>query len=618
MPSSALAPSLWETVKCDFKSLFPEDVFQMWFEPVVCLETSPDAMTLGVPNDFAAIWIHDNYLDLITQRLRLTAGRVVNVTLRKIDSAPRAGAAATATHGPNGRGSSDHGHASRIKAAAPKRTARYDDRGPAAGTLNPRNTFETFVVGSNNQMAHAASMAVAQAPAQAYNPLFLYGDTGLGKTHLMHAIGHAIIRHNPEARVAYLSTEKFTNEFIQGLQENSLTRFRQRYRHADVLLLDDVQFLAGKERIQEEFFHTFNDLFESGKHIVLTSDRRASEIQKLEARLVSRFEWGLPADIQAPDFETRLAILRTRAAQQSSGRGLLNSSLGVQAGQAALYDAAMPMATQDASTYADSAKTNAGERNTNSRFNADAVNDAGQFNANAANTRNNGMFTAATGIFNDREDRTFKAGENVLDRTFQTGERVAGQAFTGSENALGRGHQTSLQNDAQAFTGSENALGRGQQTSLQNDAQSFTAEQQSMQNVFNAGENAKQNAWQAEQTRLGRALSTSERVASEVFSVKQTATNFANQLAIMDKANGTALAGSYRNSMGSIQKKYDDLVTSINNGDGDADVKAKQIEDAGKAFVSSQEFTNNIFQMTPGWSDEWETLLATPTSGGGG
>jgi chromosomal replication initiator protein len=305
MPSSSLTPSLWETVKCDFKSLFPEDVFQMWFEPVTCLEITDDSMILGVPNDFAAIWIHDNYLDLITQRLRLTAGRMVTVTLRKADPAQR--------------GAGQHAPARPSAEPAPARgrpaTARrrFDDRGPSPGTLGPRNTFETFVVGSNNQMAHAAALAVAQAPAQAYNPLFLYGDTGLGKTHLMHAIGHAILRNNPDSRVAYLSTEKFTNEFIQALQENSLTRFRQRYRHADVLLIDDVQFLAGKERIQEEFFHTFNDLFESGKQIVLSSDRRASEIQKLESRLVSRFEWGLPADIQAPDFETRVAILRSKA-----------------------------------------------------------------------------------------------------------------------------------------------------------------------------------------------------------------------------------------------------------------------------------------------------------------
>jgi chromosomal replication initiator protein len=308
MPASILSPSLWESVKCDFKGLFPEDVFQMWFEPMVCLEASEDVMTLGVPNDFAAIWIHDNYLDLITQRLRLTAGRMVNVSLKKIDSSAGRHAAGRAA-------ANDHSAASaKARATAPRRVPRYDERHPATGPLNPRNTFETFVVGNNNQMAHAAALAVAQSPAQAYNPLFIYGDTGLGKTHLMHAIGHAILRNNPDSRVAYLSTEKFTNEFIQALQENALTKFRQRYRHVDVLLIDDVQFLAGKERIQEEFFHTFNDLFESGKQIVLSSDRRASEIQKLESRLVSRFEWGLPADIQAPDFETRVAILRTKAA----------------------------------------------------------------------------------------------------------------------------------------------------------------------------------------------------------------------------------------------------------------------------------------------------------------
>ncbi len=306
MPTPSLSPSLWETVKCDFKSLFPEDVFHMWFEPVVCLETSEDLVTLGVPNEFASIWINDNYLDLITQRLRLVAGRLVHVKLTTTGATPSA---------TSERAGADSALAcSRASAGATRKATRYDERGPSAGLLNPRNTFETFVVGSNSQMAHAAALAVAQSPAQAYNPLFLYGDTGLGKTHLMHAIGHAILRRKPDARVAYLSTEKFTNEFIQALQENSLTKFRQRYRQADVLLLDDVQFLANKERIQEEFFHTFNDLFEAGKQIVLSSDRRASEIQKLEARLVSRFEWGLPADIQSPDVETRIAILRTKAA----------------------------------------------------------------------------------------------------------------------------------------------------------------------------------------------------------------------------------------------------------------------------------------------------------------
>ncbi|MBC8039680.1 MAG: chromosomal replication initiator protein DnaA [Opitutaceae bacterium] len=304
MSSAVTSPSLWETVKSDFKGLFPEDVYQLWFEPITCLESTEDTLTLGVPNDFAAIWINDNYLDLIVQRLRLTSGRLITVKLKK------SGASQEARNTLN-----DAVSAPRAKPAAAKRTTRYDEKGTAyVGSLNPRNTFETFVVGSNNQMAHAAAMAVAQSPAQAYNPLFLYGDTGLGKTHLMHAIGHAILRAKPDTKVAYLSTEKFTNEFIQALQENQLTKFRQRYRCVDVLLVDDVQFLAGKERIQEEFFHTFNDLFESGKQIILSSDRRAAEIQKLEARLVSRFEWGLPADIQAPDFETRLAILRTKAA----------------------------------------------------------------------------------------------------------------------------------------------------------------------------------------------------------------------------------------------------------------------------------------------------------------
>lgn len=305
MSSTVTSPNLWEAVKSDFKTLFPEDVFKLWFEPIVCVEFNEDSISLGVPNDFAAIWINDNYLDLIVQKLRQITGRVVAVKLKKVDS--------DLSSSPFGSSDSAFPTPSRTKPAPTRKAPRYDERNPNYASLNPRNTFESFVVGSNNQMAHAAALAVAQAPAQAYNPLFIYGDTGLGKTHLMHAIGHTILRNNPQSRIAYLSTEKFTNEFIQALQENALTKFRQKYRHVDVLLLDDVQFLGGKERIQEEFFHTFNDLFECSKQIVLSSDRRASEIQKLEARLVSRFEWGLPADVQAPDFETRVAILRTKA-----------------------------------------------------------------------------------------------------------------------------------------------------------------------------------------------------------------------------------------------------------------------------------------------------------------
>jgi chromosomal replication initiator protein len=303
MPQTPLQTSLWETVKCDLKELFPEDVFQMWFQPMTCMEAGEDSLILGVPNDFAAIWIHDNYLDLISQRIRMATGRMVNVSLKKLESP----AGTSSSRAPMGDLKS--------KAAPAKRpTIRYDERLAAASSLNPRNTFETFVVGANNQLAHAASLAVSQAPAQAYNPLFIHGSTGLGKTHLMHAVGHSILQRNPEAKVAYLSTEKFTNEYIHAIQENALTKFRQRYRSVDILLVDDVQFLAGKERIQEEFFHTFNDLFESQKQIIISSDRPVSEIATLEARLVSRFQWGLSADIQSPDFETRVAILKTKAA----------------------------------------------------------------------------------------------------------------------------------------------------------------------------------------------------------------------------------------------------------------------------------------------------------------
>ncbi len=296
--------SVWPLVKAELARQLPKDIFEMWFKPIRCLQEDADTLVLGAPNDFAAIWIHDNYLDLIAQRARLEKGHSVEVSIERqdLDSSDQ-----------TERDRKVHAEQNARSSARSERSAADENRKSVTGSLNPRNTFKNFVVGSNNQLAHAASMAVAQAPAHAYNPLFIYAATGLGKTHLMHAVGHSILNTNPQAKIAYLSSEKFTNEFINAIQENTLTRFRKRYRSVDVLLLDDVQFLSGKERIQEEFFHTFNDLFESQKQIFLSSDRPANEIARLESRLVSRFQWGLMADIQSPDFETRVAILRAKA-----------------------------------------------------------------------------------------------------------------------------------------------------------------------------------------------------------------------------------------------------------------------------------------------------------------
>ncbi len=305
MTETAVTESLWQDVKEELKQIYSSDIFQMWFEPLNCIEISEETLVLEAPNEFAAIWLQDNYCEIIAERLRLASGRPITLTVRQ-SSNPR----------PSRRRSDEVSTESARKTRSSRtpsngQAVRYGASNPCL--LNPRNSFENYIVGPNNDFAHAACIAVSKAPAQVYNPLFLSGDTGLGKTHLMQAVGHQILKTNESARIAYVSSEKFTNEFITAIQENTLPRFRKRYRHVDILLIDDIHFLSGKERIQEEFFHTFNDLFDSQKQIVLTSDRPANEIEKLENRLVSRFQWGLVTDIQAPDLETRLAILHHKA-----------------------------------------------------------------------------------------------------------------------------------------------------------------------------------------------------------------------------------------------------------------------------------------------------------------
>jgi chromosomal replication initiator protein len=281
-------------VKSELKKDFQGDIYRNWFEGLSLLSEEGDHIVLGVPNDFAAIWINDNYKDMIAKKLQMALGKSLKVTLKSDGKE----IASLQKSEENATEDLEHGKAYEIEDGY---------------ILNPKNTFENFVIGPGNQMAHAASIAIANAPGKAYNPLFLYGATGLGKTHLMHAVAHQILSKNRKARVVYTSTEKFTNEFIQAIQLNTMARFRKKYRSIDVFLLDDIHFLSGKERIQDEFFHTFNELFEAQKQIFLCSDRPTSEISKLESRLVSRFQWGLVTDIQPPDLETRIAILARKA-----------------------------------------------------------------------------------------------------------------------------------------------------------------------------------------------------------------------------------------------------------------------------------------------------------------
>ena len=319
MSNSATSLSLWESINKELKSLFPTDLYEMWFDELKCVEQSESRIVLQAPNEFNAIWVENNYSDVIAQHARAFTGMPVAVEVETAQSTSEKTDASTAASHRDAsvdvQKVSTGNSQSRIPSGFPSRTSdEKQGRTIDPARLNPRNTFENFVVGSGNQLAHAASIAVANAPGRAYNPLFVYGETGLGKTHMMHAVAHQMLANNPSARIAYVSTEKFTNEFIRAIQENKLAKFRKYYRNVDALLIDDIHFLSGKESTQEEFFHTFNDLFESGRQIFLASDRPANEIERLENRLVSRFQWGLVTDIQAPDFETRVAIFRKKAA----------------------------------------------------------------------------------------------------------------------------------------------------------------------------------------------------------------------------------------------------------------------------------------------------------------
>ncbi|WP_217588426.1 chromosomal replication initiator protein DnaA [Lentibacillus saliphilus] len=286
---------LWTATLKEIEDKISKPSYETWLENTMAKSLEGDLLVVSAPNEFARDWLENRYTILIADILKeltgaeLTVKFVIPNNKEKQDDVDEATAEqATPMNGHNGT-------------IAPKTM------------LNSKYTFDTFVIGAGNRFAHAASLAVAEAPAKAYNPLFIYGGVGLGKTHLMHAIGHYVQEHNPGANVVYLSSEKFTNEFINAIMDNKTINFRNKYRNADILLIDDIQFIAGKESTQEEFFHTFNALHEDNKQIIISSDRPPKEIPTLEDRLRSRFEWGLITDITPPDLETRTAILYKKA-----------------------------------------------------------------------------------------------------------------------------------------------------------------------------------------------------------------------------------------------------------------------------------------------------------------
>ena len=288
---------LWESTLEIIKGEMSEVSFNTWIKSCEPISITDNKIKISVPNSFTQEILETRYKDLVVNSIKSVCSKMYDIEFL-IQSELVADAETPTIK-------------KEIENDKNEKTILVNDE--MSTTLNPKYTFDSFVIGNSNRFAHAASLAVAESPAKAYNPLFIYGGVGLGKTHLMHAIGHYILQNNPNAKVEYVSSEKFTNELINSIKDDTNEDFRNKYRNVDVLLIDDIQFIAGKERTQEEFFHTFNTLHDANKQIILSSDRPPKEIPTLEDRLRSRFEWGLIADIQVPDFETRMAILKKKA-----------------------------------------------------------------------------------------------------------------------------------------------------------------------------------------------------------------------------------------------------------------------------------------------------------------